>query len=50
MYGLLDTLSRLLHCFKMNFGVLNGCISFSIGPINAKLEDFLNLGFLSLTL
>ena len=53
MYGLPDTLfgrlsiTQCLLIFLCKF--LNSCISFNICPINTKLEDFVNLGFLLLT-
>ena len=36
--------------FLVNFGFLNGCISFNIGPINTKLGNVANFNVLFLTI
>ena len=37
------------NSFIDTLGILNGCISLIIGPINSKLEDFVKLGEFLLT-
>ena len=48
MYKSLDTVQISLH-FLVNLERWNGCILFSVGLVNTKLKDSVNLSFLFLT-